>query len=53
MGVIIYGSDVPKISFKQSPNGTISFHIENKNSFYFDKAIKGLMPIPWALSASL
>lgn len=40
MNVIIYGSQQPKISFKQSPDGSISFHIENQHIIQFDEGTK-------------
>jgi hypothetical protein len=42
MNAIVYGPDKPQISFKQSPNGAISFQIENKNKISFSEGIKTL-----------
>jgi len=38
----IYGSEPPKINFSQSPNGSFSFVIENKNKVrYFKENVRG------------
>ena len=36
MGYLIYGPEKPKLSFSQSPDGSIEFKIENKNVFRID-----------------
>jgi hypothetical protein len=54
MGIIIYGPDKPKIGFKQLPDGSINFVIENESTVEFEESWKTitwrvLYKQPWAL----
>jgi hypothetical protein len=44
MNILIYGPDKPKISFTQSPDGLVSFRIENERTVQFES---GQEDITW------